>query len=248
MKKLLLSLTLCGNIFALQLPNTVYKNAKITPESGYDTFKIMSEAKSLFNDGKVKDASGFFIKALTKSSQSKADKNIEQKILTWCNIKNTLYNGQAGLQFSINSTDTEQRNDMFQNMSLSLVELSEIGKKMPFPMSRKYTLNFAFSSDFIIDAKYIRDLFDPEKFMCKITPIHNNIACSENNISTVGGYDSWQPYQKPEQDLIAVGFDVLVFVPSIDEEDGLVTCGNVVLGGGEVKTHNSIIKIHGLKQ
>ena len=78
MKKLLLSLTLCGNIFALQLPNTVYKNAKITPESGYDTFKIMSEAKSLFNDGKVKDASGFFIKALTKSSQSKADKNIDQ--------------------------------------------------------------------------------------------------------------------------------------------------------------------------
>jgi 23S rRNA (adenine2503-C2)-methyltransferase len=181
------------------------------------------------------------------TSLPKSYKNLEKKILQWCNIKNDLYNGQAGLQFSINSTDKQQRNNMFQNMSLSLEELSEIGKRMPFPISRKYTLNFAFSSDFIIDAKYIRSLFDPEKFMCKITPIHNNIACSENKISTINGYDSWQPYQKPEEELRGVGFDVLVFVPSIDEEDGLVTCGNVVLGGGVVKIKDIKIKIKGYK-
>ena len=182
------------------------------------------------------------------TSLPKAYKNLEETILLWCDIKNQQYNGQAGLQFSINSTDQTQRNDMFQNMSISLEELSEIGKKMPLPLSRKYTLNFAYSTDFKIDAKLIRKLFDPEKFMCKITPIHNNIACTANGIATVGGYKSWQPYQKPEEDLRAVGFDVLVFVPSIDEEDGLVTCGNVVLGGGEIKTENNIIKIKSIKR
>ena len=78
MKKLLLSITLCVNVFALQLPSTLYKNAKITPESGYETFKVMSEAKSLFTDGKVKDASELFIKVLTKASKSKTNKNIDQ--------------------------------------------------------------------------------------------------------------------------------------------------------------------------
>jgi hypothetical protein len=37
-----------------------------------------------------------------------------------------------------------------------------------------------------------------------------------------------------------------VFVPSIDEEDGLVTCGNAVLGGSQLKTDESVIKIRGI--
>jgi len=80
---------------------------------------------------------------------------------------------------------------------------------------------------------------------CKITPIHNNTACRENSIETIGGYDSWKPYQQPEEDLKAAGFDVLVFVPSIDEEDGLVTCGNVILGGSNLKYDKGIVKIEG---
>ncbi|KKK65683.1 hypothetical protein LCGC14_2971670, partial [marine sediment metagenome] len=111
---------------------------------------------------------------------------------------------------------------------------------------RKYCLNFAYSTDFEIDAKYLRSLFDPDKFMVKITPIHNNNACRENNIRTVGGYDSYHPYARPERELIEQGFDVLVFVPSSDEEDGLVTCGNAILGGGKLTVDQSVIKIEGL--
>ena len=180
------------------------------------------------------------------TSLPKSVKNIEEKILNWCEIKNTSYNGQAGLQLSINSTSEEQRNDMFQNKQLSLKEISDIGKKLPIPLGRKYCLNFAFSTDYEIDAIKLLSLFDTNKFMVKITPIHNNNACRENNIKTNDGYTSWQPYQKPEQELKDVGFDVLVFVPSMDEEDGLVTCGNVVLGGGELELKENILKIEGL--
>ena len=82
--------------------------------------------------------------------------------------------------------------------------------------------------------------------MCKITPIHNNNACRENGIETVGGYDSWKPYSQIEENLKNEGFDVLVFVPSIDEEDGLVTCGNLVLGGGENTIKDNTLRIRGL--
>lgn len=169
------------------------------------------------------------------TSLPKNYKMLESKIMEWCNIKNNLYNGQAGLQFSINSTDEAQREEMFKKMSLPLVELSQIGRNMPMPVGRKYCLNFAWASDYEIDAQLLVKLFDPEKFMVKITPIHNNTACERNGIRTIGGYTSFAPYAQAENDLKAVGFDVLVFIPSMDEEDGLVTCGNVILGGSELK-------------
>jgi 23S rRNA (adenine2503-C2)-methyltransferase len=172
---------------------------------------------------------------------------LEERIMEWCEIKNELYNGQAGFQFSINSTDEAQRTEMYKGMQMHLEDFARIAEKIPEPVSRKYCLNFAFSTDFIIDADKIANLFDKDKFMCKITPIHNNTACTENGIKTVGGYDSWKPYQKPEEDLKAKGFDVLVFVPSIDEEDGLVTCGNVILGGSNLKYNEDLIKIEGLE-
>lgn len=156
---------------------------------------------------------------------------LQDRILDWCRIKNQVYNGQAGLQLSVNSTDEAQRSEMFGGKQLPLAVLSAIGRDMPAPVGRKYCLNFAYSTDFEIDAGRLRALFDPEKFMCKITPIHNNNACRDAGIETVGGYDSYRPYEGPEAALRTMGFDVLVFVPSMDEEDGLVTCGNAVLGG-----------------
>lgn len=173
-------------------------------------------------------------------------KRLAHNIYRWCDIKNGQYNGQAGLQFSINSTNEDQRIQMFSGMSVTLPELADIAQGMPAPISRKYCLNFAYSTDFEVDAKYLRALFDPDQFMVKITPIHNNNACRENGIETIGGYDSYHPYARPEQDLKDAGFDVLVFVPSMDEEHGLVTCGNAVLGGSEMTVDQSIIKIEGL--
>jgi 23S rRNA (adenine2503-C2)-methyltransferase len=169
------------------------------------------------------------------TSLPKGFKQLYSRIFDWCVLKNELFNGQAGLQFSINSTNEDQRKEMFKNKTISLSELSEYGKSLPIPLGRKYCLNFAYSTDFEINAKRLRKLFDPSIFMVKITPIHNNISCRSNNISTIGGYDTYVPYREPEQKLKDVGFDVLIFVPSMDEEKGLVTCGNLVLGGGTVE-------------
>lgn len=174
-------------------------------------------------------------------------KDIKQRLLRWIDIKNNLYNGQAGLQFSINSTNESQRNEMFGGMSLTLEEFSKIAAEFPEPISRKYCLNFAYSTDFEIDGKKLASLFDTDKFMCKITPIHNNNACKENGIETVDGYTHYTPYAAAEESLKAAGFDVLVFVPSMDEEAGLVTCGNAVLGGSQLKTEDrELLKIAGI--
>jgi len=181
---------------------------------------------------------------LTTSLPVNFDK-LEQRILEWCDIKNELYNGQAGLQFSINSTDDKQREVMFGGSSISLEEFAKIADRLPQPVGRKYCLNFAYASDFIVNGAVLANLFDSEKFMCKITPIHNNNSCEANGIKTIDGYSSYLPYKKPEDSLKANGFDVLVFVPSLDEENGIVTCGNAILGGSEIKVVSQKVKIEG---
>lgn len=212
---------------------------------------VFEQAERLYKDKKLyQELTGLRIETLhpvLTTSLPKAFGQLQERIMQWCDIKNNLYNGQAGLQFSINSTSEKQRSEMYADMQIDLESLAFIADKMPQPTSRKYCLNFAYSTNFEIDASIIGKFFDPDKFMCKITPIHNNNACTENNIQTINGYDSYRPYEKPENALKAAGFDVLVFVPSMDEEDGLVTCGNLILGGSKIKSDTQVLKIDGLR-
>lgn len=56
----------------------------------------------------------------------RANRKLENFIQTWCGIKNDFYGGEAGLQFSINSTNDEQRRELFDNKSHSLATISEM--------------------------------------------------------------------------------------------------------------------------
>ena len=149
----------------------------------------------------------------------------------WIHLKNCWYNGSAGLQLSINSTDEAQRQAMFNGNAMTLERISAMFTDLPAPKGRKYALNFALADEYIVDAKKLAHLFDPDWFMCKITPLHVTAACEQNDIKTTGGYESFTPYKKVEDDLKAAGFDVLVFVPSLDEDLGMITCGNAILSG-----------------
>lgn len=150
----------------------------------------------------------------------------------WMEIKNYDYRGDAGLQLSINSTSDSERREMFSSNSLTLKEISAIGKDLDFPKGRKITLNFALAN-YAIDANELSKLFDSRKFLCKLTPMHITGSCSKNNILTDNGYDSYYPYRQVEEDLKSVGFDVIVFVPSKEEDESRITCGNAILSNGQ---------------
>lgn len=160
------------------------------------------------------------------------NKRLMQFLNEWTiGIKNEFFRGDAGLQFSINSTSDQQRQSMFSGNSLFLNEISEVGKSLIDPVGRKYALNFAIADGYQVDAEKLRQLFSPKKFMVKITPIHATKSCTENDIKTTKGYQEFTPYQKIEQNLKDCGFDVIVFVPSYEEDLGLITCGNAILSG-----------------
>lgn len=179
---------------------------------------------------------GSYIKAKTihpvvSTMLPKSNKRLEEFVLRWCSIKNEEYNGEAGLQFSINSTDDAQRSDQFNGMSLSLDDVSALAAKLPAPKGRKYTLNFAVTAQTILDAKRLSELFDKEKFIVKITPIHETHSAVTNGFDVTTSYTDYDVYRKFEHPLVAEGWDVIVFVPSKEEDSDRITCGNALIAG-----------------
>lgn len=148
-------------------------------------------------------------------------------IHTWMRMKNRLLGGNAGLQLSINSTNEQERTAMFGGNSHSLQDISRIMDGI-IPNGRKITLNFAVA-DYEIDGGVLLKYFDPDDYIIKLTPMHKTTEATKNNIKTIGDYTEYHPYKDVEQSLTKLGYDVLVFIASIEEDESRITCGNAIL-------------------
>lgn len=166
----------------------------------------------------------------TMLPKSIAREELLDMLWNYCaSIKNFDYKGEAGLQFSINSTDDAQRDALFRGKSHSLTGIALIADALPMPKGRKYTLNFPVTAQTILDPKRLSELFDKKKFIVKITPIHDTNEARANGIETSEGYYTYDVYKQFEQPLLEEGWDVIVFVPSKEEDEDRITCGNALI-------------------
>lgn len=157
-----------------------------------------------------------------------------QKYLTeWMRYKNdNAGECDAGLQLSINTTNREQRRHCFSNHSGELFDIADIMdcvfSDVGEPKGRKVTLNFAVA-DYDVDAGLLADLFDPQYYLCKLTPMHKTGSAASNGFKTDGDYTTYGPYRELEESLKDAGYDVLVFIASKEEDESRITCGNAIL-------------------
>ena len=160
----------------------------------------------------------------------KTNKNLKEFLYKWVET-GFVYGGEDGfgLQFSINTLDEDDRNAMFRNRSMSLQEISDVIRELPMPKKRKYTLNFAVTSKSNLDVDLMNKYFDKEKCIVKITPIHETVEAVDEGYEIVKDFDV---YEKFEQPLVDDGWDVIVFVPSKEEDADRITCGNSLIALG----------------
>lgn len=173
---------------------------------------------------------GFHVHPVVSTMMPRGNKSLANFLIQWMHVKNDVYEGNAGLQLSINSTDTLEREKMFGGDALSLREMSTIVGGLPKPRGRKITLNFAVAG-YTIDPEVLLGIFSPEHHIIKLTPMHKTPEAVANGIMTEGDYTSMYPYKSHEEALKAAGYDVLVFIASEEEDLGLITCGNAILSG-----------------
>ena len=150
-------------------------------------------------------------------------------IHTWMRIKNRLYQGNAGLQLSINSTSEVERTSQFNNNACSLEGIARIMDGI-IPNGRKITLNFAIAN-YEIDPNVLLKYFDPDDYIIKLTPMHKTTTALEHGITTGGDYTQYHPYSAIEARLKDASYDVLVFIASEYEDMSRITCGNAILSG-----------------
>lgn len=157
----------------------------------------------------------------------KGNKQLTEFLFLWIHA-GFVYGGEDGfgLQFSINTLDEKDRNEMFDNKSLSLTEIGKIIKELPMPKKRKYTLNFAVTSKSNLDVDLMNKYFDKEKCIVKITPIHETKSALTNEYEIVKDFDVYEKFEKP---LVDAGWQVIVFIPSDEEDKDRITCGNSLI-------------------
>ena len=167
---------------------------------------------------------------VVSTMMSKANKNLKEFLHKWVET-GFVYGGEDGfgLQFSINTLDEDDRNAMFRNRSMSLQEISDVIRELPMPKKRKYTLNFAVTSKSNLDVDLMNKYFDKDKCIVKITPIHETVEAVDEEYEIVKDFDV---YEKFEQPLVDDGWDVIVFVPSKEEDADRITCGNSLIALG----------------
>lgn len=160
----------------------------------------------------------------------KSNKNLGTFLLDWIHT-GFLYGGEDGfgLQFSINTLDEDSRNEMFRGCSLSLSEISHIIDTLPMPKKRKYTLNFAVTSQSNLDVELMNKYFDKNKCIVKITPIHETVEAVNEGYEIIKSFDVYEQFEKP---LVEDGWDVIVFIPSAEEDADRITCGNSLIALG----------------
>lgn len=91
-------------------------------------------------------------------------------------------------------------------------------------MPKGRTLNFPVTAQTILDAKELSRLFDKEKFIVKITPIHETASAVENGFE-VTGYSDYNVYRQNSLYLKKVGMLSYLFLL----KKKMLTCGNALI-------------------
>ncbi len=144
-------------------------------------------------------------------------------------IKNKKYNnGKFQLQFSIHSTDENERDRLMPVAKWSLPKIAEYGEKFYQPGDRKVVLNFALACDIKLNTQILKEFFAPKYFMIKFTPLNPTFAAIEHGLqSFISPYDLTKQYEIVDQ-LRAHGYDTLISIG--ENEENLIgsNCGQYV--------------------
>lgn len=144
-------------------------------------------------------------------------------------IKNRLYVGRFQMQFSIHSTDAEQRDKIIPVKKWDFEQIASYGERFVSEGDRKVTLNFALAQENVADADVIIKYFNPEKFLIKITPVNPTYRSVENGLnSDVDDNGLVLKHRTFVEKLRENGFEVIISVGELEENKIGSNCGQYV--------------------
>jgi 23S rRNA (adenine2503-C2)-methyltransferase len=145
-------------------------------------------------------------------------------------IKHELYdNGHFQMQFSIHTTDEDLRKEIIPYKIWTLEEIAIYGEQFYETGDRKITLNFAAEKDTPLDPEVIARIFDPKKYLIKITPINPTESVKAHGISSMITMEEGEEIKLLIKEFEDRGFEALISIGELEENKIGSNCGQHAL-------------------
>lgn len=141
-------------------------------------------------------------------------------------LKQELYPENFQMQFSLHTTDLEQRKDLIPVKTWSFDQIAEYGNRFYNGSGRKITLNFALADIYEVDPDKLLQYFSPESFLLKLTPLNPTYSAVENNLSSM--YEQTELWDSTVKSLRDKGYDLLESVGVFEENEIGSNCGQYI--------------------
>jgi 23S rRNA (adenine2503-C2)-methyltransferase len=141
-------------------------------------------------------------------------------------IKKEKYPSTFQLQFSIHSTDKDQRDQLIPVRKWDFHEIAAYGKSFFDPGGKKITLNFALSTLTVLDPEVLLKYFSPEYFIIKLTPLNPTFKAVKNNMQSLIN-DNTRDIEIKNQ-LVACGYEAILSIGEWEENRIGSNCGQYV--------------------
>ncbi|MCD6418088.1 radical SAM protein [bacterium] len=138
------------------------------------------------------------------------------------------FDGRFQLQFSIHSTDANERDFFIPVKKWTLEQIAEYGNSFWKDSDRKITLNFAVAEGSKIEVEKIADIFSPEKFLIKITPINPTERAKTTGVKSAFRKEPSDRIKLLLKELSEKNFDVILSVGELEENFIGSNCGQLV--------------------
>ncbi|MEW6410962.1 MAG: radical SAM protein [Candidatus Zixiibacteriota bacterium] len=143
-------------------------------------------------------------------------------------VNHCIYRGRFQLQFSIHTTDDRLRDRFIPINKWDLKTIGQYGERFFVAGGRKIALNFALEKNAPVNADILREYFDPEIFLIKITPINPTYRAVENQMLSYVEPDRPERYRTLVDSLQRAGYEVILSIGELDENHIGSNCGQLV--------------------
>jgi 23S rRNA (adenine2503-C2)-methyltransferase len=138
------------------------------------------------------------------------------------------FQGRFQLQFSVHSTDEDERDRIMPARKWSLEEIATYGEHFWREGDRKITLNFAVARGMTLSPGKIARIFSPDRFLIKITPVNPTERAAETSVKSAFAVKPDPETERIMARIRKAGFDVLLSVGEIEENRIGSNCGQLV--------------------
>ena len=185
------------------------------PSFNPNVLKLLKDIPDLYNYR-------YFLPSLSTIAPNGTELFFEELL----SIKKKLYQKTFQLQFSLHTSDENQRDSLMPVKKWSFDKIAKYSERFFDKNGKKITLNFALSKDSIFEPEKLLEYFNPNIFLIKITPLNPTHKAVRNELKSLITEKDYQ--NKLVDSVIEAGYQTILSIGEWEENKIGSNCGQYI--------------------